>query len=95
MPALAIEGQKWMVHVLMVMAVVEETFLLSVDGIIGCVEVQQHLLWSTARRALSEINLEEYMEHSVTATNVHSVLQAREGGVACRILAALGKRDAH
>ncbi len=42
--ALAIEDQKRMVHMLLVVAVVEAAFLLSMGGIVGRVEVQKDLL---------------------------------------------------
>ena len=39
MPALAVEDEERMVHMLLVVAVVEAAFLLSVSGIVGRIEV--------------------------------------------------------
>ncbi len=48
-PALAVEDEKRMVHVLFVVAVVVATFLLPVGRIVGRIQVQEHPLWRALR----------------------------------------------
>jgi hypothetical protein len=42
-PALAVEDQERMVHVLLVVTVVVATFLIAVGGIVRGIEIQEHL----------------------------------------------------
>jgi hypothetical protein len=84
-----------MVDVLTVIAVVVGAFLLSMGRVVGCVEVQKHLLWSAILAPLSQIKFEEGLGDLLTAASVHRVLQAREGGLACQIRSTLGQRAAH
>ena len=58
-PALSVEDQQGMVHVLLIVAVVVGTFLLPVGRISGRIEVQKHLLWSTVFSSLSQVEFED------------------------------------
>lgn len=55
MPALSVEDEQWMIHVLAVIAVVVTSFLISMHGIIGRVEVKEYLLRSTLLASLCEV----------------------------------------
>ena len=89
---LTIEDQEWVVHLLSVIAMVEGAFLLSVYRIVGCIEVQKHLLGSTVLAPLFEIELEDDLGYLMAGASCGRVLEAREGRLARQILCALGQR---
>jgi hypothetical protein len=58
-PALAIEDEQQMIHVLPIVAVVVAPFLLSVGGVVCGVEVQKHPLRGASPLSLLEVKFEE------------------------------------
>jgi hypothetical protein len=85
MSTLAVEDQKRMVDVLLVVAVVEAAFLLSVGGICGCIEVQKDLLRRATLSSPAYVELKECFGHSVTGSGICRVLKARDGGLAGKV----------
>lgn len=90
MTTLAIEEQKWMVHVLTVIAVVEGAFLISVYRIVGRVEVKEYLLWSTVLATLPQVKFKECLGYSMAGSPGRRILQAGDGRLARQVLSALG-----
>jgi hypothetical protein len=77
----AIEDQERMVHMLTIIPVVGDTFLLAMGGIIGTVEVEDNPFWC----AVSSPFLEQGDGEAVTGFDVDRTLQTREGGLAGQI----------
>ncbi len=94
MPALAVEDDQRMVHMLPIVAVVVTTFLIPVGGIVRRVEVQKHPLRSAARLPLSHVKLEENSGYLVARAYRGRVLHPRDGRLRGKVLAALGQRAA-
>jgi len=95
-PALPVEDDQRMIHVLLVVAVANRTwligaFLIAVGGVCGGVEIQEHPLWSSAVFGpLSKVELEDGLGYSVATAPVGCVLKPREGRLARQISPALG-----
>ncbi len=70
MSRLAVEDEKRMVHMLTVIAMVEGAFLLSVNRIVGRVEVQKHLLGCAALLSLSEVEFKERLGYLMAGASV-------------------------
>ena len=90
-PALAIEDEQRMVHVLALIAVIVRTFLFSVSRIVGCVEVQKHLIWSAVLLPLREVELKEDFGDLAARAPRGRILHPRDGRLARKSGAALGK----
>jgi hypothetical protein len=91
-PALAVEDQKRMVDVLLVIAVVVGAFLIAVGRIVRGVEIQKHLLRRSVFASLAQVELEERLGYLVARAPCGCVLQARDGGLARQIRSALRQR---
>src|SRR5215210_295176 len=94
-PALAVEDEQRMIHVLPIVAVVVGTFLLSMGGVVGRVEVQKHALRGALLPSLCEVKLEEDFGYLVARAYARGVLEAADGGLAGQIGTALMQRAAH
>src|SRR5215208_1441641 len=90
-PALAVEDEQRMVDVLAVVAVVVAAFLLAVGGVVGCVEVQKNLIWSAVLLSLPEVKLEEDFGYLAARASRGRILHPRDGTLARKRGAALGK----
>ena len=83
MSTLAVEDAQRMVDVLLVVAVVVATFLITVGGICSRIEVQKHLLRSAIFAPLPHVESQERLSYSVARAPRGCVLEPRDGGLAC------------
>ncbi len=90
--ALAIEDEQRMVDVLLVVAVIEGALLLSVGGIVGSIKVQKYFLRSAILLSLIQIELEENLGYLAARAFSSRVLHPRDGRLARKVGAALGRR---
>jgi hypothetical protein len=93
--AVAVEDEQRMVHVLAVIAVVIRTFLFSVGGIIGRVEVQKHSLWGAVLFSSREVEFEEDFGYPVARVSCRCVLHPTDGRLTRKDSSTLGKRATH
>ena len=90
-PTLAVKDQEWMVHVLLVVAMVVATFLIAMGGVVGGIEVQKDFLRSAILAPLCEVDLEEDFGYPVARASRGGVLKPADGRLLARSAPLSGK----
>ena len=90
-PALPVEDEQGVVHVLLEVAVVVGALLISVGGVVGGIEIQDDLLRDAPFGSLPRVELEDGLGHPVAIARGGRVLEPRDGRLACQVRSALGQ----
>jgi hypothetical protein len=85
----AVEDQEWVVHVLLIEAVVGDTLLVAMGGIVGAIDIDQHLAGWSVPAALADVEVDERDRQSLDGVAVDGVLQPGEGRLAGKIRTAV------